>query len=259
MDDTPHLIKDLAQKFFAFLKEEKNLGALTWLTTIFATVSVALIKFLKFTAESGKLAYWGISPAVIDIAGDNIVYDIIMSAVFSSILMIVFLLPYIIIKSKIRVFYKYICNILIVVSLTVLLFCGSNAKDLISSIGIVGWISFIIADVIFLIMVYAPSFIFFISTKSPKKQPKTITKHTLAIAIIIFLVVNVVYVYFSSYYYTKNQTVFRITDNGYAIIYETDTFYYLAKYDDEHKVIIKETHKVIEKNGVEYTWKNIKE
>ena len=83
MDDTPHLVKDLAQKFFAFLKEEKNLGALTWLTTIFATVSVALIKFLKFTSESGKLAYCGISPAVIDIVGDNIVYDIIMSAVFA--------------------------------------------------------------------------------------------------------------------------------------------------------------------------------
>ena len=77
--------------------------------------------------------------------------------------------------------------------------------------------------------------------------------------LIVLIIANILYFYFSAFDAARRATVYRITSDGYAIIYETDDQYYLAKYDAEEKTILKEHQKVIDKNGVEYTWRNIKE
>lgn len=53
----------------------------------------------------------------------------------------------------------------------------------------------------------------------------------------------------------SSQTRFRITKDNYAIIYENDDYYYLAKYNPAKNEINKEQQKAVLKNGIEYTWK----
>lgn len=72
-----------------------------------------------------------------------------------------------------------------------------------------------------------------------------------------FLIFNIIYFYGESYWSSATQTRYRVTNDGYAIIYETDDTYYLAKYDAENGVIDAAIQKTIDSTDVEYTWTDI--
>lgn len=258
MEEENILIKDLPRRFFDFLKKDKNLGVLTWLTTIFVTFSVAIMKLCKYASECGKLVYWRIPLSVINVAGDNIVYDIVMAIIFGTVLMVFFLIPYFICVSKLRVVYKILWNVLIVSIISILFFFLCDATELIKNKGVAGLVAFIIADIIFIFIYYSLSIIL-VAEKFSKKKTKitSISKKGILIFIVVLIVVFALYCFASNFYFTKNNTLFRVTDDGYAIIYETDTSYYLAEYDEVNNVINKNKQKIIEKSNVEYSWKSI--
>lgn len=259
MESSFDVMKELSKQIFDFLKKEKNLGAVTWISTAFAAVSVALLKFYKFVSESGKLAYWKISPSVINVATDNILYDIIVSAVFAIVILALFLIPYFIAKSKIKKWVKVLLFGSLVVGLSVLFFFGSNAMGIIRNSFWVGLWAFLFADLLFLAMFFLPSVAFLIATRPQKSQTKPMTKKGAVILLMILIAVNILYFYFAGYYTAAMTTEYRITTDGYAIVYETDDLYYLSEFDVENKRILKENQKVIEKTNVDYTWKSIKE
>lgn len=119
-------------------------------------------------------------------------------------------------------------------------------------------IAFIIADLVFLAIIFTPSILFYISGKATSKESKTLTKKSLYVIVSIIAVVVVLYFYGTNYYFTKEQTLYRITTDGYAIIYETNETYYLAKYDEKNNNILKHSQKIVKKENIEYTWTNIK-
>lgn len=259
MENSVEIVKGWAQSIFDFLKKEKNLGAVTWISTAFTAISVALMKFFKFVSESGKLAYWKINPNVINMTTDNLLYDIIVTAVFAVVIFALFLIPYFIAKSKIKKRVKALLFIGIITILSLIFLFGSNAIEIMKTSFGMGLCVFVLADLLFLVMFSLPSIAFYIATKPQKSQTKPVTKKGVVIMLIVLIVANILYFYFAAYNATRTATVYRITSDGYAIIYETDDQYYLAKYDDKNKVILKDIQKIIEKNDIEYTWKNIRE
>ena len=259
MESSVEVVKNWAKSIFAFLKEEKNLGAVTWISAALTAISVAVMKFFKFVSESGKLAYWKISPNVINMTADNMLYDIIVTAVFAVVIFALFLIPYFIAKSKIKKYVKALLFIGFIAVLSVIFLFGSNAIGIMKTSFWMGLYAFVIADLLFLVMFFLPSVVFHFATKPQKSQTKPMTKKVVVIMLIVLIIANILYFYFAAYDTARTATVYRITSDGYAIIYETDDQYYLAKYDAEEKTILKEHQKVIDKNGVEYTWRNIKE
>ena len=248
--------KEWIRKKYDFLKEEKNLGVITWLTTLFTTFSVAYLKLIRYVSESGKLAYWNLPVSVIDISGDNVVYDIIMSVVFASVLVIFLLVPFLVIKSKLNRLYKVIINLLIAAIISTSMFFSGNTKDIVLSNGLSGILAFALTDILFLGIFFGPSILFWTATLPPK-QSKVITKKMIVPLIVFFLIFNLVYFNITSYCSEAKETLYRITNDGYAIIYETDEHYYLAKYNIESKIIDKSIQKTIAKTDVEYTWTTV--
>lgn len=256
MEEGYKVIKALATRIFKFLKKEKNLGAVTWLTTVLATLSVALLKFFGFVFESGKLKYWGISTSAINVAGDNVLYDIIVTVVLAAVVFFLFLIPYVIIKSKVKKGKKAIILLIIVLSLSVLFFFGSNAGAIIHTSFWPGITAFLIADLFFVGMFFAPTIAFLIATKPQENQSKPLTPKRAAILVVALAIVNILYFYGAGYWSVKSETRYRITTENYAIVYETDNFYYVAKFDGSKNEVDKNQQKIISKEGVEYTWKS---
>lgn len=256
MANKNNLVKDLVERIFGFLNKGKILGIVTWLTTIFMTLSVALIKYMKYVSEYGKIMYWNISPSAINITGENVISDVILSTMFFSVVILFCLLPYFIYISRLRFSRKVISNIFISTLLLLLWFLMSDAKILIKNKGSEGVFSFIITGILFLIIFYSAS-IGLIVTHCSKNKTKKITitiKEAVIFAVVIFVVITM-FLIGVNYDIEKNQTLFRITEDGYAIIYETDTSYYLAEYDNANNNINKYIQKIIDKSNVEYTWK----
>lgn len=250
-------MKKITRRVKKYLK--KNLSVVTWLTTAFIAAAVAILKFIRFVSESGRLGYWGISPVIINVAGDNVLYDIIVTTVFAAVAVGLFLVPYFIIKSKMEKRIKVVIILAIAVILSFIMFFGSNASEIIQRTFGIGIITFLVADVIFLFICFSPTITFLLITKPTKGNLKQLTRKSVVGVVIGLAIIYIVYFYFSAYYSAMTETSYRITADGYAIIYETDDLYYLAKYDEGKKIILKEQQKVIEKTDVEYVWRDIKE
>ena len=249
------VIKLIIQKTFNYLKEDKQLGAVTWITTVFATLSVAVLKFFSFVFESGKLRYWDISTSVINVAGDNVLYDIVVTVVLAAVVFFLFLIPYFIIKSKAKRVKKVVILLVVVLALSILLFFGSNARAIIHTSFWTGIVAFLIADLFFVGMFFAPTIAFLIATKPQENQSKPLTPKRAAILVVVLAIVNILYFYGAGYWSVKSETRYRITTENYAIIYETEDSYYVAKFDESKNVINKNQQMIIGKEDVEYTWK----
>lgn len=256
MEEGYKVIKELANRIFEFLKKEKNLGAVTWLTTAFATLSVALLKFFGFVFESGKLKFWNINTSAINISGDNILYDIIVTGIFALVVFLLFLIPYFIIKSDLKKGKKVLLILSIITLLSIILFFGSNAKEIIHHSPVVGIVAFLIADILLNLMLFTPSIVFLIATKPHKKQSKPLTIKGTIILVIVIVFINVFYFYTIGIWSAMTETKYRVTTANYAILYETDDSYYVAKFDESKNEVDKNQQKIISKEGVEYTWKS---
>ena len=256
MEEGYKAIKELGNRIFKFLKEGKNLGAVTWLTTVFATLSVALLKFFGFVFESGKLKYWGISTSVINVAGDGVLYDIIVTIILAAVVFFLLLIPYFIIKSSAKKLNKAIVLSIIALILSVVFFFGSNARLIIHNSFWTGTLVFLAADILFLGMFFAPTAAFLIVTRPQKNESKQLTPKRAIVLVVVLAAANILYFYGTGCWAAKTETRYRITTDEYAIIYETNNSYYVAKYDQSKNEIIKNQQKIIGKENVEYTWKS---
>lgn len=142
IDAQDQSLQEWIKEKYALLKEEKNLGVITWLTTIFTTLAIAYLKLIKYVSESGKLAYWNLPVSIIDVSGDNVVYDIIMSVVFAAVMMTILLIPFFVIKSKLRVRYKVLWNAIIAAVVSLIMFFSGNTKEIVLNNGWVGTLAF---------------------------------------------------------------------------------------------------------------------
>ena len=251
-----HTWKDWLSEKYTFLKEEKNLGAITWLTTLCTTLAVAYLKLIKYVSECGKLAYWNLPFSIIDVSSDNVVYDIIMSVVFASVMAAFLLIPFLIVKSKLKPLYKVVINCLLAVIISASLFLSGNTQNIVLTNGWPGVLAFIITDILFLVIFFIPSLLIWVSTLPPKHS-NAAAKKTIVPLLVFFLIFSTMFFYFSNHWSAKNETRYRITHDGYAIVYETSDYYYLARYDTENKTIDKNVQKVIAKVDIEFTWTTV--
>lgn len=134
-------LKDWFKEKYDFLKEEKNLGLITWLTTLFTTLAVAYLKLIRYVSESGKLAYWNLPFSIIDVADDNALYDIIMSVVFAAVIMAILLIPYLVIKSRMRLLYKIVLNLILAAFMSLVMFFSGSTKEIVMNNGWRGVVS----------------------------------------------------------------------------------------------------------------------
>ena len=82
---------------------------------------------------------------------------------------------------------------------------------------------------------------------------------TLSIVLVVVFPITLLYSYMIGYFFASSNNSFRITNEGYAIVYETDEKFFLARYDEENNTIDKDDQMIIEKENVSYTWINIEE
>ena len=241
---------------------ENHLGVITWMTTVVLAVATSVLKFGYFAYQSGKLSFWSIDRSAISMAGDSIIYEILLSLVLSAVLLFVMLIPIIIERNIKQKFVRILLNISIVIIISIIIFVISNTAQLIDQYKFTGLLAFLFIDAICVVLYFAPSKIVKSmfwpqESKKHKTQEKNVKCETsiskLVVAFGIWLVVMVCYLYGMGYLNAKYEEEFRITTDGYAIIYETDENFYLAKYDEEAGVV-KEYQKVVQKTNVEFFW-----
>lgn len=252
MEKTVDILKDYIRTKIKLL--ESNIGAVTWISTITVALSTAFIKLMWYIIERGKLAFLKIDSSVISILGDNTLYNIVISIVFSTIISLIMLLPFFIIKSKKKIRYKIFTLLLVFIGFSVFLFLISDAWVVLKGSGIFGICIFILAALISFIIFFIPSLVFgLLSIFKPKSAEKLSVKGFVIILFMCFLFYCVL-AYISGYFSMQTQKNYRIIDESYAIIYETEESFYLAEYNSDTSLINCDKQKIISKDNVVYYW-----
>lgn len=71
------------EKFKKIIKYiQGNVGAFTFLTTTTIAVSGVILRVIIYLIEYGKTKYYNISSSLIDVSGDNVLYDLFVKGVF---------------------------------------------------------------------------------------------------------------------------------------------------------------------------------
>ena len=257
MDTKNPPLKNHLLNLFNFLKEEKHLGVITWIASILATFSVILLKFIRYTYERGYISYWKLPTSVISIIDDNILYDIILTIAFAMILTAILLIPFYIMKASWRIIWKIIAYLAINLTISIWFFFESEANIMINHLGWKGIVAFVFADIILLAVFYLPSVLHYIPIPPSKKPQTSYSLKKVLIVLIILLLSYIIYFYYAGVNSAKSQYQYRIINSEYAIIYETNDCYYLAKYDKTNNCIIKEFQKTIPKDNIEYVWMTV--
>ncbi len=266
------IINFLRQKFEYF---SKHIGAYTALTTLFFAIITATGKFFRYVFETGRVKYLEIPKSSISIFNENIAYDIALTVVVGCIITVVIIAPYYIFKVRIKKIYKiglfvfdFLAYSIVFLTLTQAIFYIKEYNKY-----------QIIAQVIIFIFFYSitailPSALFFWFTNSKKVQKKDKSGKLFVIVYsLICIAFLVLYVFSCGWTVEKEKTKYRVVyeqvENesldsaekektiSYAIIYETDDFYYLAESEIEDSYInsIKYEHqKLISKDKAEYIW-----
>lgn len=253
MEKTKQILKEYIKAKIKLL--ESNIGAVTWISTITVALSTAFIKLMWYIIERGKLAFLKVDASVISILGDNTLYSIFVSIVFSTIISFIMLLPFFIIKSKKKTRYKILALLLVFIGFSVFLFLTSDAWVVLKGSGIFGILVFILTALLSFIIFFIPSLVFgVLSIFKPKSTRKLSVKGFIIILFLCFLFYCIV-AYFSGYFSMTTKKNYRIIDESYAIIYETDENFYLAEYNSTTSLINCNKQKIVSKDNVMYCWK----
>ena len=102
------------------------------------------------------------------------------------------LIPYLVIKSRMRLLYKIVINLFLVACMSLAMFFSGSTKEIVMNNGWRGVMAFIITDIAFLCIFFGPSFLFWLSTLPPKRNT-AITPKSVVVLAVIFLIFNILY------------------------------------------------------------------
>ena len=250
------LLKDIILKQFMFLN--KNIGAITWMTTIVVAIVSTVAKFMWYVFQRGRLLYWQISPIAISSVDGLTLYNIFLLFIIGIVCMSLMLIPFFVIRSKIKKIYKIIINLIlhIVVIGYMLLKIRWDLfliyKDLTYAMSV--FLIVLLADLV----LFSASWIFLLLV--PKKNICFCFKKDSVIKALFLLCIWFVIMTFYSglvgYDNEKNRTSFPVIEDKYAILYENNEYYYMAEYDAHNNRIIKGKQIIVKKDNIEISMRH---
>lgn len=258
------------KKAIKFIQE--NAGGITLITTSAIALGSVLIRYFSYLIECGKTMYYNIPRSLIDVSGDNILYDFFVKGIFALFFILLNLIPYFLWKGEKRIWSKLGLSLILVLSPEVLVILGlmvNGSRGIKYSIGDLG---------IFFLSGFIVGAIFFSAgllngicehvyklRQNKKKQnkekrlsnSKKVTR--IIVLFVLLIVVESVLIIFIGYLNAASKNQFKIIIDGdltYAVIYENSEKYVISKCEIEDKQISFtdiETKKEIKKDDVEYT------
>lgn len=232
----------------------KNIGAITWITTAILAVTAAGLKFLWYVYQIGQLSYWKIEASAISIVDDKSLYYIFMLLMFALLMLGIMLIPYMIINSKAKILIKVVGMLIVFVASSYFVIKMSGLESIIKEYGFGGFIIAVILTFFVCVLFFLPGYLLgtAIDPRKTAKNPAPQKFGNTWIWLIVWMIIMTIYSYLTGAFEAESQTSFRITNEGYAIIFETNEYYYLAEYDKDKKEVNREHHIVVEKGNIEY-------
>ena len=233
----------------------KNIGAVTWISTVAIAVVATWSKFMWYVYQRGKLFYWDIDPTAISIVDDITLYNIFLFFIFGGVIIGIMLIPLVIIKSKMKIIRKIVTIIAVFLAFSGFMYISTGMKSLVEQNGVGGIISAGIVLFIAFLCFFSPSWA--IAFTRPRQKDSSTSDHKSSIIELmcivgVCLIVMTTYSGWIGYNSEKEKKEFRITGEGYAILYETNDYYYLAEYDKEDKRVKKEHQIIVKKENIDY-------
>lgn len=243
------------KKFFKSLAKHK--GILAWLCPLIITFAAAFLRFLWFAVESGRVLFWNIDLSAISMSSNSI-YNIVLFLVFSIIILAIMMIPTIIIQSKQKTLVKIFDFFVLYMLFFVICAVYVDGWTALGENLIMSTITFSISVALVFGFVLLPGFLlcWAIGFKRKSSRPIKLTPKWLIISIVAWAILIIGFSFYIGYDSASSQTRFRITKDDYAIIYENDDYYYMAKYDPVKNEINREQQKAVLKNEIEYIWKS---
>lgn len=264
---------------------QKNVGAFTFLTASAVAVSSVAFRFILYLIEYGKTIYYNISSSLIDVSGDNMLYDLLVKGVFALFIILLNLILFFLWRgeSKMRIKVGYSLPFVLLPDLILIIYLvidnlnGINYSIL--EIGLVFLTGFLLGVVLFFWGIYN-GICEYRSKLKQKKEIKNITENEaekktkkeenrlniFKISIIfslILVIVSLLFIYFG-YCIANSQNQFKIInrddDTYYAVIYENSDKYVITPCKIEGGCITfpnRDTHQEIDRDGVEYKWQRL--
>ncbi len=247
------IIKHKIKEWIKYLNS--NIGAVTWISTVAIAVIATWLKFMWYVFQRGKLFYWNIDSTAISIIDDITLYSIFLMFVFGVLIIGVMLIPLIIVKSKMKVWWKIIDFIVLFLAFSAIVFNVTGMYSLIEQNGSAGIVASAIVLIIAFMCFFSPSLsvgMLITPSKKTEKGAKRTSIQGVIFCGVLWMIIMTGYIGYVGYDSAKKQTDFRMTSDGYAIIYETNDYYYLAEYDKENRCVIKGHQIIVKKENIEY-------
>ena len=245
----------------------KNAGGITLITTSTIAIGSVFIRCFSYLIEFGKAMYYGVPSSLIDVSGDNILYDFFVKGIFALFLILLNLIPYFLWKSKRRIWSKLGWSVAILLSPNVFVVWGLiadatrgikySARNVIELLGA----GVVIGVVLFFIGLFNGVWEYIRELRKNKKDKHSKTKKVTSVVILlaILIVVESLLLIFCGGVTAAAQNQFKIiTDNDrtYAVIYENSEKYLITECTIENGTISFtdiNTKQELGKDDVEYT------
>lgn len=281
-------------KFKKIIKSiQENAGALTFLTTTAVVVGGAILRLIAYLIEYGKTKHFGISSSLIDVTGDNVLYDLFVKGVFALLFILLNLILFSLWSGESKPWIKVGGSLLFVLfpDLILIIYLVVNnlrgIKYSILEIGIFLVVGLLLGVVLFFWGIYNGicKYRFEIKQKENSKEEikketikKTIKKSTkkskkeshlkvFKICLFIFaflLVIESLLFIVAGYNIAYSQNHFKIInsyDNTYyAVIYENPNRYVITECEIEGDYISfphLDTQQEIDRDEVKYQWQTL--
>lgn len=276
-------ISEFLKKLIKYVQE--NVGAFTFLTASAVAVSSVVLRFILYLIEYGKTTYYNISSSLIDVSGDNMLYDLFVKGVFALLIILLNLILFLLWRGESKMRIKVGCSLpfvllpdlILIIYLVIDNLNGINYSIL--EIGLVFLMGFLLGVVLFFWGIYNGISEYRsksnsnnqlenetenkIENEAEKKTNKeenrlNIFKICFIIFSLILVIVSLLFIYFG-YCIANSQNQFKIInrddDTYYAVIYENSDKYVITpckieydSFDFTNTGIQQE----IDRDGVEY-------
>lgn len=239
----------------------KNTGAITWISTVILAVTAAVLKFMWYVSKRGELYYWNIDSSVISLFDNFTLYNIVLLCVMCLFVLLLLCLPAIIVKSKIKMSKKIIYLSLFFIGFVLFMLYKTRLYVLVNSFGVIALLIILVVFSIVVFILFAPSWFIIYETRREKKkiEDSKDSKVNIVLLGLMSLVILTLYFWLVGYTNACYQTKIRLTEDGYVIIYEAGSCYYLAEYDEDAKEIQKEKQVIVQKENVKFEYIDLAE
>lgn len=270
------------KKFKIIRHIQKNVGALTFLTTSTAVVGSIIIRCIMYLYEYGKVKYYNVSPSLIDVSNENILYEFLVIGSFALLFLMLNFLPYRLWKGNKKTLGKIALSLLIILSPEVIMltaFIIDCLKGIKSSLLNYFLLGLLLGIAIFSFGLCNGIGEYITKHKQNKKntdqQNITLSDSTesglekaakikipkmIAMIVVLFSILSALFI-LAGALSKLTQTQFKVIDNGndkyYAVIYENQDKYVITPCKIENGFVDFEdddTKQEIDRLGITYKW-----